>query len=146
MLYKAVNTHDSTFSYKNGHYGEFGWVSTRMDDVANYIPARLAAMIIPGGTAILQLSLLNSHRILLRDGEKHVGPNSGLTEAALAGPLAVQLGELNNYFGQPSMRPTLGDSVKELRKKDVVRANTLMLITLILATIIFLAVRFSLYW
>jgi adenosylcobinamide-phosphate synthase len=145
ILYKAVNTLDSTFGYKNERYREFGWASARLDDVANYIPARLTAMIIPVAAVILQLSPLNSLRILLRDGKKHPSPNSGLTEAAVAGALKVQLGGLNYYFGQPSMRPTLGDPVKELGKNDILRANALMFVTLILATFIFLAVRFSLH-
>ena len=145
MLYKAVNTLDSTFGYKNERYREFGWASARLDDVANYIPARLTAMIIPVAAIILQLSPLNSLRILLRDGKKHPSPNSGFAEAAVAGALKVQLGGLNYYFGQPSMRPTMGDPVKELGKNDIVRANALMFVTLILATIIFLAVRFSLH-
>ncbi len=144
MLYKAVNTLDSTFGYKNERYRKFGWASAKLDDVANYIPARLTALMIPVAALILQMSPLNSLRILLRDGKKHPSPNSGLTEAAVAGALAVQLGGLNYYFGEPSLRPTLGDPVKELRKKDIVRANALMFVTMILATIIFLAVRFSL--
>jgi adenosylcobinamide-phosphate synthase len=88
---------------------------------------------------------LKSLRILLRDGKKHPSPNSGFAEAAVAGALKVQLGGLNYYFGQPSMRPTMGDPVKELGKNDIVRANALMFVTLIVATIIFLAVRFSLH-
>ena len=146
MLYKAVNTLDSTFGYKNQRYREFGWASAKLDDVANYIPARLTALIIPFAAVILQLSPLNSLRMLLRDGKKHPSPNSGLTEAAVAGALSVQLGGLNYYFGQPSLRPTLGDPVKELGKNDIVRANALMLVTLILATIIFFAISFSLNW
>ncbi|MGO9137791.1 MAG: adenosylcobinamide-phosphate synthase CbiB [Syntrophales bacterium] len=146
ILYKAVNTLDSTFGYKNERYREFGWVSAKLDDVANYIPARLTALIIPFAAIILQLSPLNSLRMLLRDGKKHPSPNSGLTEAAVAGALSVQLGGLNYYFGQPSLRPTLGDPVKELGKNDIVRANALMLVTLILATSIFFAIRFSLNW
>jgi len=146
MLYKAVNTLDSTFGYKNERYREFGWASAKLDDVANYIPARLTALIIPFAAIILRLSPLNSLRMLLRDGKKHPSPNSGLTEAAVAGALSVQLGGLNYYFGQPSTRPTLGDPVKELGKNHIVKANALMLVTLILATIIFFAIRFSLNW
>jgi adenosylcobinamide-phosphate synthase len=146
IIYKAVNTLDSMFGYKNERYREFGWASARLDDLANYVPARLTALIIPVAAVILQLSPLNSLRILIRDGKKHPSPNSGLTEAAVAGALNIQLGGLNYYFGQPSLRPTMGDPVKELGKKDIVRANALMFVTLILATIILLAVRFSLYW
>jgi adenosylcobinamide-phosphate synthase len=145
MLYKAVNTLDSTFGYKNERYREFGWASARLDDLANYIPARLTAMIIPVAAVILKLSPLGSLRILLRDGNKHPSPNSGLTEAAVAGALNVQLGGVNYYFGQPALRPTLGDPGRELRKNDILRTNSLMFVTLIIATMIFLAVRFSLH-
>lgn len=143
MLYKAVNTLDSTFGYKNERYREFGWAPARLDDVANYIPARLTAMLIPVAAVILKLSPLDSLRILLRDGNKHPSPNSGLTEAAVAGALNVQLGGLNYYFGQPSLRPTIGDPVRDLRQNDIPRTNALMFTTMILAAIIFVAVRFS---
>jgi adenosylcobinamide-phosphate synthase len=103
-------------------------------------------MIIPVAAVTLKLSPLDSLRILLRDGNKHPSPNSGLTEAAVAGALNVQLGGVNYYFGQPSLRPTLGDPVRELRKNDILKINALMFVILILATIIFLAVRFSLHW
>jgi adenosylcobinamide-phosphate synthase len=146
MIYKAVNTLDSTFGYKNERYREFGWSSARLDDLANYIPARLTAMMIPVAAVILKLSPLNSLRILLRDGNKHPSPNSGLTEAAVAGALNVQLGGLNYYFGEPSMRPTMGDPVRDLRQNDILKTNALMFATMILATIIFLALRFSLHW
>jgi adenosylcobinamide-phosphate synthase len=144
ILYKAVNTLDSTFGYKSERYREFGWASARLDDVANYIPARLTALMIPVAAFVLRLRPLNSLRILMRDGKKHPSPNSGLTEAAMAGALSVQLGGLNYYFGEASLRPTMGDPVKELRKNDIVRVNALMFVTMILATVIFLAVRFSL--
>ena len=144
MLYKAVNTLDSTFGYKNERYWEFGWASARLDDLANYVPARLTAMMIPVAALILKFHPFNSLRILLRDGKKHPSPNSGLTEAAVAGALAVQLGGLNYYFGQPSLRPTMGDPETELTKTDILRANALMVVTLILALVICLAVRMSL--
>lgn len=146
MLYKAINTLDSTFGYKNERYIEFGWASARLDDLVNYVPARLTAMMIPVAAVLLKLSALDSLRILLRDGNKHPSPNSGLTEAAVAGALNVQLGGLNYYFGEPSSRPTMGDPVRELRKNDILRANALMLVTMIVATTIFFAVRFSLHW
>jgi adenosylcobinamide-phosphate synthase len=146
MLYKAINTLDSTFGYKNEQYIEFGWASAKLDDLANYIPARLTAVIIPVAAAILKLSALDSLRILFRDGNKHPSPNSGLPEAAVAGALNVQLGGLNYYFGEPSSRPTLGDPVRALRPNDILQANGLMLVTMILATILFVAVRFSLHW
>ncbi len=145
MLYKAVNTLDSTFGYKNERYLEFGWASAKLDDVVNFLPARVTALLTPVAAFCLLLSPRNSLKILLRDRKKHPSPNSGLAEAAVAGALGVQLGGLNYYFGQPSQRPTIGDSVRELERGDIVKTNALMFVTLILATIIFLAVRLSLF-
>lgn len=144
MLYKAVNTLDSTFGYKNERYLEFGWASARLDDLANYIPARLTALIIPVAAAVLGLSPLNSLRILLRDRKKHPSPNSGLSEAAMAGALNVQLGGLNYYFGRPSFRPTMGDPVRDLEKADIRKVNALMYATFLMAAIVFLIVSFAL--
>jgi len=145
MLYKAVNTLDSTFGYRNERYVEFGWAAARLDDLVNFIPARLTALLIPFAAFSLRLSPLNSFKIIFRDRKKHPSPNSGLAEAAVAGALGVQLGGLNYYFGQPSFRATLGDPIRELKKRDILKANALMLITLILAAIVFLAVRLCLY-
>ncbi|HVO66184.1 MAG TPA: adenosylcobinamide-phosphate synthase CbiB [Syntrophales bacterium] len=145
MLYKAVNTLDSTFGYRNDRYIEFGWAAARLDDLVNFIPARLTALLIPFAAFFLRLSFLNSFKIIFRDRKKHPSPNSGLSEAGVAGALGVQLGGLNYYFGQPSFRATLGDPIRDLKKNDILKTNALMLITLILASIFFLAVRFSLY-
>ena len=143
MLYKAVNTLDSTFGYKNDRYIEFGWAAAKLDDIINFIPARLTALLIPFATFPLWLSTINSFKIILRDRKKHPSPNSGFAEAAVAGALGVQLGGLNYYFGQPSFRELIGDPVRELGKRDIVRVNALMIVTLILATIVFLTVRLS---
>jgi len=141
MLYKVINTLDSTFGYKNERYREFGWASARMDDLANFIPARLTAVLIPAAAAILCLKPLNAFRILFRDGRKHPSPNSGLAEAAVAGALGVQFGGLNYYFGSPSERPTIGDPLREMKKEDIVMAISLMFATLILSAILFLGFR-----
>ncbi|HYA13029.1 MAG TPA: adenosylcobinamide-phosphate synthase CbiB [Syntrophales bacterium] len=145
MLYKAVNTLDSTFGYRNERYIEFGWAAARLDDLVNFIPARLTALMIPIAAFFLRLSMLNSFKIIFRDRKKHPSPNSGLSEAAVAGALGVQLGGLNYYFGQPSFRATLGDPIRDLEKRDILKANALMLITLILAVVVFLSVRLIIY-
>jgi adenosylcobinamide-phosphate synthase len=138
ILYKAVNTLDSTFGYKNERYKAFGWASAKLDDLVNYIPARLTALLIPVAAVILRLKPLNAFRMLLRDGRKHPSPNSGLAEAAVAGALGVQLGGLNYYFGRPSQRPTIGDPLREIKKADIYMVNILMFVTLILSAILFL--------
>lgn len=145
MLYKAVNTLDSTFGYRNERYMKFGWASAKLDDLVNFIPARLTALMIPAAAFFLRLSPLNSLKILFRDRKKHPSPNSGLAEAAVAGALGVQLGGLNYYFGQPSFRATIGDPLRELEKSDIPKTNALMVMTLILAAVVFFAFRLSLY-
>lgn len=141
VLYKVLNTLDSTFGYKNDRYREFGWASARMDDLANFIPARLTALLIPVAAAILGLKLLESFRILLRDGRKHPSPNSGLAEAAAAGALGVQFGGRNYYFGRPSERPAIGDALRAMNREDIVRGIRLMFAVLVLAAILFLVLR-----
>lgn len=129
MLYKAVNTLDSTFGYKNERYREFGWAAARLDDLVNYLPARLTAIIVPAAALLTGLNARNSINILFRDARNHPSPNSGYLEAAMAGALGVQLGGLNYYFGQPSQRPTMGDPLRPLENRDIVRVNVLMFVT-----------------
>jgi len=129
MLYKAVNTLDSTFGYKNERYREFGWAAARLDDLVNYLPARLTAACIPAAALLLGLNASNSIKILRRDHRRHPSPNSGLLETATAGALRVQLGGLNHYFGQPSARPTMGDPLRPLEPRDILRVNRLMFAT-----------------
>ncbi len=141
MLYKAINTLDSTFGYKNERYISFGWASARLDDVVNYLPARLTAPLVSLAAALLRLDSLSALRILLRDGRKHPSPNSGLTEAAVAGALSVQLGGLNYYSGQPSERPRIGDPKQPSRRTHILQANALLLTTSCLALLFFTGVR-----
>jgi adenosylcobinamide-phosphate synthase len=129
MLYKAINTLDSTFGYKNERYRDFGWAAARLDDLVNYLPARLTAVIVPAAAILAGLNARNSIKILFRDAGKHPSPNSGYLEAAMAGALGVQLGGLNYYFGQPSERPTMGDPLRPLESRDIIGVNTLMIVT-----------------
>lgn len=139
LLYKAVNTLDSTFGYKNERYREFGWAAARLDDLVNYLPARLTAILVPVAAVLAGLNARNSIKILLRDARNHPSPNSGYLEAAMAGGLEVQLGGLNYYFGQPSKRPTMGDPLRPLESRDIVRVNTLMFVTYALLLAVCLA-------
>ncbi|MHB8875582.1 MAG: adenosylcobinamide-phosphate synthase CbiB [Myxococcaceae bacterium] len=141
MVYKAINTLDSTFGYKNERYLKFGWASARIDDVANFVPARVTAPLVSLAAALIGMRPGGALRIFLRDGRKHPSPNSGLTEAAVAGALGVQLGGLNYYFGQPSQKPTLGDALAPLEPRHIRLANALMLLTCALATALFLGAR-----
>lgn len=141
MAYKAINTLDSTFGYRNPRYLDFGWASARLDDVAGFVPARLTAPIVAVAAALIGLHPIHSLRIFVRDGRKHPSPNSGLGEAAMAGAMGIQLGGLNYYFGQPSPKPTLGEPLVELTKKHISQTIKLMFCTTALAAIAFLGLR-----
>ncbi len=136
MVYRAINTLDSTFGYKNERYLKFGWASARIDDLANYLPARLTAPLICLAAALLYRQGRTSFQVLLRDARNHPSPNAGFAEAAVAGALRVRLGGINFYFGKPSARPTMGDAIEALRKEHIPAVNALMFVSsgLFLAT------------
>lgn len=133
LAYKAVNTLDSMVGYRNERYLRFGWASARLDDVANFIPARIAAILMPLAAFLCGERGFEALRIVLRDGQKHPSPNSGISEAAVAGALGVQLGGLNFYQGRPSPKPFLGDPTRPLALEDIYRANRIMIVTSLLA-------------
>ncbi len=141
LVYKAVNTLDSTFGYKNERYLQFGWASARLDDVINYLPARLTAPLVSVAAGMLGLNAIGAFRMYHRDGRKHPSPNSGLTEAAVAGALGVQLGGVNYYFGQPSERPQMGDPLQPLERRHILHANRLMLLSSLFALVAFVGIR-----
>jgi adenosylcobinamide-phosphate synthase len=141
MIYKAVSTLDSTFGYKDEKYLLFGWASARLDDVANYLPARLTVPLMAVAAAILGLLPLQSIRIWLRDGRKHDSPNSGLSEAAMAGALGIQLGGLNYYGGEAHEGARMGDPARTISLKDILSANRLMLGTSLLCLLIWTGAR-----
>jgi adenosylcobinamide-phosphate synthase len=104
IAYKAVSTLDSMVGHRDDEYRDVGWASARLDDFANWVPARLTAWMIAAAAGLVLFSakaMAKSSAILLRDGHKHPSPNSGRPEAAMAGALGVQLGGLNWYGGRP---------------------------------------------
>ncbi len=119
MAYKAVNTLDSMVGYKNGKYKIFGWASAKIDDVFNFIPARLSAILLPLACALGGGSFLNSVKTVFRDGGKNPSPNSGIPEAAFAGGLKIRLGGLNFYNRVPQPKPFIGDDINPLRVKHI---------------------------
>lgn len=127
MVYRAINTLDSTFGYKTERHLHFGWASARLDDLANYLPARLTAPLLGIAAFLLGRHPLQSWRILRRDGRKHESPNSGLPEAAMAGALGIELGGLNCYEGEPLPKPTIGEPLTPLKATHIPAANALML-------------------
>jgi adenosylcobinamide-phosphate synthase len=142
MVYKAINTLDSTFGYKNERYIDFGWASARIDDLANLIPARLTAPIICLGACLLRLRPQNAWRIYRRDARNHSSPNSGFAESAVAGALGIQVGGLNYYFGKPMEKPTIGDPLVELNKTHILQVNRLMLTSVTLFLVLGIVTRF----
>jgi adenosylcobinamide-phosphate synthase len=141
MAYKAVSTLDSTFGYKNERYIQFGWASARLDDLANFVPSRVTALLVPLAAVLLGLLPGQSLRIFFRDRSNHPSPNAGQAEAAVAGALGVQLGGLSSYGGKLSEKPRLGDPLLPLTADHIVQANRLLLVTSGLTLVLFLAVR-----
>jgi adenosylcobinamide-phosphate synthase len=129
IVYRAINTLDSMFGYRDERYGEFGWAAARIDDAANFLPARITAPLMCLAAGLVRQSPARAYRILRRDGRKHASPNAGLAEAAMAGALGVQLGGLDYYGGRPLDKPPLGDPLRPLGCDDIRLANRLMLLT-----------------
>jgi len=144
-LYKAVNTLDSMFGHKDQRYILFGRVSAKIDDAANYIPARLTAPLVAIAAFFTGGHARDSLRILRRDGRKHPSPNAGLCEAAFAGALEIKLGGLNYYDGQPESLPVLGDAKQPLTARHIRRANRLMIVTALLFLVLLVTIRLLVY-
>lgn len=141
MVYKAANTLDSTFGYKNETYIRFGWCSAKFDDLVNYIPARLTAYSMALASLLTGRNARNTLSILSRDGRKHPSPNSGLCEAAMAGAMNIQLGGMSFYFGKPCEKPLLGDPGETISSAHIRQANTLMFATYFVCLIVFVGIR-----
>jgi adenosylcobinamide-phosphate synthase len=138
--YKAINTLDSMVGYKNERYLYLGRFSARLDDLANYIPARLAALLLIVGAKLLGLDWANSYKLWRKEGRFHSSPNSGQTEAAMAGALNVYLGGPNYYGGLLVEKPYIGQNLANVTENCVGQAiklvRTSTWLTLILAVII----------
>jgi adenosylcobinamide-phosphate synthase len=127
MAYKAINTLDSMVGYKDDCYREFGWFSARIDDAANFIPARLCLIIIPIATlAIWPGRAVKTFAAMLRDGTKNPSPNSGYPEAGFAGALGIQLGGATIYKGTVHHKQFLGDKEKDIEVEDIGKSIRLM--------------------
>ena len=126
LFYKAINTMDSMVGYKNDRYLHFGRAAAKLDDGANYIPARLSALAMIGAAFLLKLDGQGAWRVWRRDRRNHASPNSAQTESACAGALGVRLGGNASYFGQLYEKPTIGDPRRPIERADVHRACNLM--------------------
>ncbi|MBE5958621.1 MAG: cobalamin biosynthesis protein CobD [Lachnospiraceae bacterium] len=128
LLYKAVNTMDSMVGYKNDRYIYFGRCAAKLDDIVNYIPARISALIMIIACMFLgkDYSAHNAFYIFKRDRYKHASPNSAQTESACAGTLGIRLAGDAVYFGKLHKKPFIGDEIRKVEYYDIVRANRLM--------------------
>lgn len=131
VAYRAVNTMDAMFGYKDETYIDFGTAAARLDDIANFVPARLSAPIIGLVAVLFKRDAFNSWRVLRRDHSHHGSPNSGWTEAAMAGALGVQLGGDSTYAGRTIFKPTIGDADNPLEKRQIPKAVSLMMATVL---------------
>ncbi len=128
MLYKAINTMDSMFGYKNEKYLHFGSCPARLDDVVNFFPARLSGLAIVAAAPLCGTSLQRSWNILRRDHASHTSPNAGWPEAAMAGALGIQLGGDSWYFGKLCCKPTLGNLLHTPAAAHILQTNRLVII------------------
>lgn len=145
MAYKAVNTLDSMVGYKNDKYKDFGWASARLDDIANFLPARITGLIIILATLVVNRNFFlvkRSFTTLIRDGDKHLSPNSGIPESAMAGAIGIRLGGPSYYGGMLVCKPYIGQSfdVDYLLASDkalLIARATILLSLIIFAFLIF---------
>ena len=128
FLYKSINTMDSMIGYKNDKYLYFGRAAAKLDDFANYLPARISACLMIAASFLAggSFSGKGAWKIYLRDRKKHASPNAGQTEAVCAGALSIRLAGSASYFGKTVKKPYIGEAVREVEYEDIKRANRLM--------------------
>lgn len=136
LAYKAVNTLDSMVGYRNPRYIDFGRFPARLDDAANFIPARLSSLFIVLASMILGYNWRDAYRISRRDGRKHPSPNSGLPEAAVAGALGIRLGGQARYGGRISEKPRIGDRLRAIDARAVSASVNIMYATAFLSVLL----------
>ena len=137
MTYKAINTFDSMVGYKNEKYMDFGKFSAKLDDVANFIPARITGILIVIASMILGYDYKNSLKIFIRDRKNHSSPNSGHAEAGVAGALGVQFGGRVSYFGKEVDKPVIGDKIKDFELEDIKKNIKIMYAASFLSLVVF---------
>lgn len=129
MGFKAASTLDSMVGYLNEKYRDIGWSSAKLDDVLNYIPARICGWLMCIGSFFVKLDGKNAIRIMKRDHANHLSPNCAWSESAAAGAMHIQLGGTHTYFGKVVEKPTIGDDDRQVEKQDILRANCLLYIS-----------------
>ena len=141
FFYKAINTMDSMVGYKNEKYAFFGTAAAKLDDLVNFLPARMAALLMILAAALAGEDAKNARRIWKRDRRKHASPNSAQTESVMAGALHIRLAGDAWYFGQLHQKPYIGDDDRPVRPEDIRRSHRLLYGTAWLSLALFAAVR-----
>ena len=126
MGFKAASTLDSMVGYLDERYRDIGWSSAKLDDLLNFLPARICGALMCVCAPLCGLSARGAWRILLRDHANHLSPNCAWSESAAAGALGVRLGGTHSYFGKTIVKPTIGDARREIEIADIGRTNRLM--------------------
>lgn len=141
LAYKAVNTMDSMVGYKNDRYLYFGRAAAKLDDAANWLPSRLAALLLVAAALLTGQNAKRAFAIWRRDRRKHASPNSAQTESAMAGALGVRLAGPASYFGKVHQKPWIGDDTRSIEPRDITRAGRMLYAGSALALVLFCAVR-----
>ena len=141
LTYKAINTMDSMVGYKNEQYLHFGRAAAKLDDIANFLPSRIAALLWVAAAALTGNDARSAWCIWRRDRRNHASPNSAQTESACAGALNVQLAGPAYYFGEYYPKPTIGDAVRPIEPEDIRRADRMMYAESLLALALGLVIR-----
>jgi adenosylcobinamide-phosphate synthase len=131
--FKAASTLDSMVGYLDEKYRDIGWSSAKLDDVLNYVPARITALLMCAGAYLTGLDGKNAFRTVRRDHANHLSPNCAWSEAAAAGALHIRLGGTHAYFGKTVVKPTIGDADRPAVPEDITKANQLLYVTGFLA-------------
>ena len=139
FLYRAANTMDSMLGYKNEKYLYFGRAAARLDDVLNYIPARLTGLLFVAAASLLGFDAGHAFRMMRRDADKHPSPNGGYAEATVAGALHIRLGGINSYFGKKSFRAYMGEAIEATAPKHIMECIRMMYT----ATVLFLILAYA---
>lgn len=145
FLYKGINTMDSMLGYKNERYLYFGRIAAKLDDVVNYIPARLSGWIMIAAAWLTGFDAGNAWKIYRRDRHNHTSPNAAQTESVMAGALRVQLAGNMFYFGKLYKKKTIGDDIRPVEVEDIARANRLAAGTDVLCVAVFVLLRLVVY-
>lgn len=146
FLYKGINTMDSMAGYKNEKYIDFGRAAAKLDDIANFIPARISAFLMVVSAFILGYDAANAWKIFLRDRYKSTSPNAGQTEAACAGALGIELLGDAYYFGKLVKKPYIGDALRDIEPCSIHKANKLMYCMEFLMVVFIIVLRLGVYF